>query len=811
MAISTATSTPVPTGRAFHYSNNLYFQDGVVFSSILVGLLYLLVAASLDGAGYVGSLGLLYPVTLGAIGVSLLMAYSRFDSFFAFSHGMFTGLAWILFLMRNLVTESESRSFIEFGFPELQAKVYFVLYKLLKWVELAWAGEATADNYMFVFEICLLVWWLTYLGIWSIFRHGYTWRAVIPAGVVMLINTYYAPKSVTGFLFIFAFLTLILLVRTHLAEQQLRWRYQRTYFSQDITLDFLRTGLIYSLCVLAIAWFAPGLGRSGPIRDALRPVNDLYIQWNQRVNELYPSLVRQVRPTTAAFGRSLTMGGERNVGSEIIFTVSTSRGRYWRAVVFDHFDGRQWQNTNETNAQFDAETVLPIPDWQLREPVTQTIQLLAPTGDVIFGAPDIFIADVPIDAQVAQSPANSIIAGAAGTDQLGTLGVEFTYARSRRTLDIGDRYTVISRQTAVTENALESVPAEYPQLITAQYLQLPETFSPRITELAHSLTDAYSTVYDKAKAVETYLRQIPYNDAIAAPPPNVDPIEYFLFELKEGYCDYYATAMATMLRRVGVPARTASGYAEGTYDEESGVFFVTAADAHTWVEVYFPQYGWVEFEPTAGESVLNRPTGADPTTEEGALGASDTITNSALPNTNPYEDPLDPFAEAGALDGLNGSESGRGMASWPWWVWVILTPLILIAGILGLRRMPMWGPTSFTPQLPPILYERLQRWTDRIGLRLADSETPYEHERRISRALPEGKPLIQRITQTYVHYRFSRQGDHSSTFVGPGQHKTSELGQTWQALEQIFWRAWLRKLYYTVLRRRSNPYSLTGK
>jgi len=812
MATSTATSTPVPTGRAFHYTNNLYFQDGIVFSTIIVGLLYLLVAASLDGAGYVAAMGLLYPVTLGAIGVSLLMAYSRFDSFFAFSHGMFTGLAWILFLMRNLVTENESRSFIEFGFPELQAKIYFVLYRLLKWVELAWAGEAAADNYMFVFEICLLVWWLTYLGIWSIFRHGYTWRAVIPAGVVMLINTYYAPQSVTGFLFLFAFLALILLVRTNLAEQQLRWRYQRTYFSQDITLDFLRTGLIYSLCVMAIAWFAPGLGRSGLVRDSIRPLNEFYAQWNEQVNKLYPSLVRQVRPTTAAFGDSLTLGGERDVGSEIIFTVSTMRGRYWRAVVFDHFDGRRWENTSDTAAEFDAETVLPIPDWQLREPITQTVQVLAPTGDVIFGAPDIYRADVPLDAQVNPAPASSILNFSPESGQPQAQAVEVTYARSRRTLDVGDTYTVISRQTAVTRSALASVSADYPPLITDRYLQLPENFSPRVAELAQSLTAPYSTVYEKAKAVETYLRNIEYNDKISAPPPDVDPIEYFLFEIQEGYCDYYATAMATMLRGVGIPARTASGYAEGSYDEESGVFFVTAADAHTWVEVYFPQYGWVEFEPTAGESQLTRPEGDDSAADAGALGASTAITNSALPNTNPYEDELfDPFAGGESLGEFDGVDNTRGIASWPWWVWAILTPLLLIAGIWGLRRMSMWGPTNFTPELSPILYERLQRWTERIGLRLPETETPYEHERRLSQALPEGRSSIRRIIQTYVRYRFSRQASDAVALREQASDDGNELGQSWQALERIFWKAWLRKLYMTLLRRRANPYSLTGK
>lgn len=811
-ASPTATSAVGPTGRSFHYVHNLYFQDGVIFSTILVALLYLLVAASLDGAGYVKAMGLLYPVTFGAIAVSLLMAYSRFDSFFAFSHGMFTGLAWILFLMRGQVTAEESRSFMEFGFPELQAKVYFVLYRLLRWVQFAWSGEATADNYMFIFEICLLVWWLTYLGIWSIFRHGYTWRAVIPAGVVLLINTYYAPQSVTGFLFLFAFLALILLVRTNLAEQQLRWRYQRTYFSQDITLDFLRTGLLYSLCIMAVAWFAPGLGRSGPIRDVLRPLNEVYTQWNEQVNELYPSLVRQSRPTAAAFGRSLTLSGERNVGEEIIFTVSTLRGRYWRAVVFDTFDGRQWQNTSTNESEFEAGAILPVPAWQLREPITQTIQLMAPTGDVIFGAPDIYVADVPIDAQVEPAPANSITSLAPESGQAQTQALEFTYARSRQTLDVGDTYTVISRQTAVTENALRAAGVSYPALISDKYLQLPETFSPSVAELARSLTEAAPTVYDKAKAVESYLRTtIDYDDKIPAPAPDVDPLEYFLFDVKRGYCDYYASAMATMLRSVGIPARTASGYAEGRFDEESKVFYVTAADAHTWVEVYFPDYGWVEFEPTAGESALERPVGEDAASSAQQPDNTNPITNSVSANNNPYDDMLNEQQDSGPLPDLSETDTGQGIRNWPWWVWAVLLPLILMGAAWGLWQMRMWGPTNFTPELPPILYERLQRWADRLGLRLSANETPYEQERRLSQALPEGQPFIARIIDTYVRYRFSRHGaQDDAIFRAPGS-TGPELGQSWQALENVFWRAWLRKLYFTVLRRRTNPYSLTGK
>jgi hypothetical protein len=337
--------------------------------------------------------------------------------------------------------------------------------------------------------------------------------------------------------------------------------------------------------------------------------------------------------------------------------------------------------------------------------------------------------------------------------------------------------------------------------------------------LARTLTEPFPTVYEKTKAVESYLRGITYDDKIPAPGAGVDPLEYFLFEIQRGYCDYYASAMATMLRSVGIPARTASGYAEGSYDEESNLYYVTASDAHTWVEVYFPDYGWVEFEPTAGESELNRPVGDEPGSEADPLGSSNPVTTTNLPDTNPYEDQLMNQPENTTAGGLDGVGGGGGIATWPWWVWLILAPVVLIAGIWGLRFIPIWGPTNFTPDLPPILYERLQRWTERLGLRLSESDTPFEREQRLGQALPEGRPFVQRITQSYVRYRFSRQNQDTSALFRPpasqgqaqGQTIGNELGQSWQSLERVFWKAWARKLYYTLIRRRTSPYSLTGK
>lgn len=805
-----ATSTMQPTGNGqpadyrFRYAHNIYFEDGISLTGILTALLFLTVAGSLDAAGYVASMGLLIPVTLGAIAMSLLMAYSRFDSFFAFSHGMFTGLAWILFLMRELVSAADSQSFLEFGFPALQAKVYFVLYRLLTWTESAFGGEASADNYMFIFEICFLVWWLTYLGIWSIFRHGYTWRAIIPAGVVLLINTYYAPNSTLWFLVFFAFITIVLLVHTNLAEQQVRWRAQRTYFSQDISFDFIRTGLMYSLLVLGLAWLSPGLGRSTIVRDIVRPVREYYETMSQTVNEYY-DLTTQKRPTAAAFGDTLSLGGERNVGTNIIFYVATLQGRYWRAVVFDNFDGRQWHNTAETQVDFAAEIPLPAANWEMRETITQTFQLAAVTGDVIFGAPDLLYTDIPLDAKVQPVTAAPFLPSAQAGDAAG----EITFARSRTSLEVNDTYSIISRQTTVTELALLEASTDYPADILDRYLQLPADFSPRVSALAVEVTSDQPTVYEKVKAVESYLRTIPYTDTIAAPPAEVDPVEYFLFDIRTGYCDYYATAMATMLRSLSIPARTASGYAEGTYDEESNLYYTTERDAHTWVEVYFPSYGWIEFEPTAGESPLSRPSGEE--LPEAGAGLDELPAqqgNQPIPEPT-LEDLMNPdFGDSSPFD--TGAEANTGLAGLPWWLWAVLTPLLLLAGIWGLRRSPRFGPIAFTPEQPLLLYERLQRWTQRLGLGVIDNETPYEQGRRIGRALPEGRSFITQIIHRYVLHRFSRPATAAVAYAPPQPHDLAageELSQAWRALEPIFWKAWIRRLYHTVIRR-PNPFHL---
>jgi hypothetical protein len=149
--------------------------------------------------------------------------------------------------------------------------------------------------------------------------------------------------------------------------------------------------------------------------------------------------------------------------------------------------------------------------------------------------------------------------------------------------------------------------AEYPQHIRNRYLALPDTLPQRVHRLAGEITAGQATPYDKAKAIETYLRtNYPYDLNISAPPQDQDVADYFLFDLKRGYCDYYATAMVVLARSSGLPARFVSGYAAGDYDMPNAQYIVRELHAHSWVEVYFSEIGWVEFEPTGNQPEIER-------------------------------------------------------------------------------------------------------------------------------------------------------------------------------------------------------------
>jgi len=161
-----------------------------------------------------------------------------------------------------------------------------------------------------------------------------------------------------------------------------------------------------------------------------------------------------------------------------------------------------------------------------------------------------------------------------------------------------DSYEAVSLAEQPAAAELRSAGSDYPPGIQLRYLQLPEQLDPRVRTLAEEVTAAAGTSYDKAKTLEAYLSShYLYTLQLPAQVPR-DPIGNFLFERKRGHCEYFASALAIMLRTLGMPARLVNGFRGSEFNRMTGRYVVRARHAHTWVEVYFPGFGWVPFDPT---------------------------------------------------------------------------------------------------------------------------------------------------------------------------------------------------------------------
>ena len=145
----------------------------------------------------------------------------------------------------------------------------------------------------------------------------------------------------------------------------------------------------------------------------------------------------------------------------------------------------------------------------------------------------------------------------------------------------------------------------------ANYLQIPETFDARIGNLASQITKGKTNRFDKAKSIEQYLQtQLGYT--LEQKASGEEPVADFLFNVREGHCEYFATAMVMMLRTQGIAARVVNGFQHGEYNETADVFVVKQRDAHSWVEVYFPkEKAWITFDPTpfAGQNLSANSSG----------------------------------------------------------------------------------------------------------------------------------------------------------------------------------------------------------
>lgn len=293
--------------------------------------------------------------------------------------------------------------------------------------------------------------------------------------------------------------------------------------------------------------------------------------------------------------------------------------------------------------------------------------------------------------------------------------------------------------------------------VYSRYLQLPEQLPERVKKLARDITAGKTTDYDRVKAIEEYLSAgFPYTLTPKATPKNRDFVDYFLFDLKEGYCSYYATAMTIMTRSLGIPARYVEGYILPPKASSGSTYEVTNEQAHAWVEVYFEGFGWIPFESTSpfqSAFYANRDMQGVYT---GSFESSLDYMQYLMRIKGYSESELD----LSALEDLQDQDNRK------WYRNVLLIPLTLLGLLLLLlavlllnwirRKIKLRRLKNSSPRDSILgFYHYYLEIMALEDIKIVPGETPSEFAERVARLIPMAPVGFKTVTGIFINARFS--------------------------------------------------------
>ena len=318
----------------------------------------------------------------------------------------------------------------------------------------------------------------------------------------------------------------------------------------------------------------------------------------------------------------------------------------------------------------------------------------------------------------------------------------------------GVPYQLTASVSSATPADLRSAPAEYAPWLWSRYIRLPHDMPPRVAQLARRIAaDANAqTPYDQAVAIETYLKNnLAYNLNIDPPPFGADGVDHFLFESRQGYSEYFGSAMTVLMRSIGIPARMTTGYTGGQIGPD-GLYQVSDRHSHGWAEVYFPGYGWIPFEPTPGRQIpLALPPDAQPRPglDAGASSATGELPCEIEEDCEDFESLLDNPAVPIPDAPVPGWQA-IALTALPWAAGIAAAALLFAAAAIAL-----WRWLLATPRDATAAYRRLRRLARLASLPPRPHQTPHQWGALLAAALPDQSPAIARIVNAYARRTYS--------------------------------------------------------
>ena len=460
-------------------------------------------------------------------------------------------------------------------------------------------NQPVTDSILFLLIVGIIFWIVGVITGLSIMRSGNPWIPLILLGLGVLVIEHYQPDPRRMFYsWAYAFICIVLLGRLFFLKLRQEITENDNNIGSETEFDFNRGVLLTAMLVGFLALIVPSLVHIfvAESKEQTR-FTQKWEAFTSNFENAFYSLDQTQLTQEQQIADDFSLGTGQILGKEPVLYIQTSSNApetfpfYWRGKAYSTYNNKTWSLGNTYKQSYQ-----PLQKINSRQPGDSEIRLKVwvqsqlPELSQVYTTGEIVNFNRRVDAAVA---------------------TETIYEKEilgyfiDPTLKENEIYRFETIISVPTSEQLAVAGTDYPIWVVERYLQLPEGISERMRALSREITGENSTPYEITKAITQYLRtNYEYQSVIPAPPKKTDPIEWFLFDYKKGFCNYYASAEVVLLRIAGVPARLAVGYAQGTPAGSGEGITVQRDDSHAWPEVYFPGYGWIPFEPTASLPIL---------------------------------------------------------------------------------------------------------------------------------------------------------------------------------------------------------------
>jgi transglutaminase-like putative cysteine protease len=653
------------------------------------------------------------------------------------------------------------------GIAELGSRILILGSRLGVWIQSLLRGKPIFDPVATAFIWGIFIWIIAVWAIWITIKGKNPLPGIIPILVLTSISLVYTDSSVYNLIPMLGLMVGLVVMGRYDAQED-QWKSNDISFAGIIRERMFFFSLIMAVGLMIFAAISPSITIRSFVDFIDKITSDSTDDDLARSLGLEPPArggnvdVLTNRQTGGLPNRHLIGSGEE-LDDQIVMIIQAQEltdtnqegtnpeehHYYWRGLTYDQYIGRGWAARDSVNIDYKpGENTLS--SWpETYQIIRQKVEIIEDLNGLFYSAGIPLSADQ--DFEVAWRVQNT------NQDTFDIFGA---------TID-SNSYTADSLQPRASSAELQGTRQEYPVWIQNRYLGLPGSIPERVIALARDITATEPTPYDRAIAIETFLRRFPYTLDLPQPPFDRDITDYFLFSAQRGYCDYYATAMVVLSRAAGVPARLVTGYVGGHYDENLDAILVTANLAHTWVEIYFPDYGWIIFEPTGGIPEIDRP-----------------------------EDPIPVFSQdyASAFDPLV-PEKPRLRVNW------FIVMITILLGVPGIVFIGLWVDEQILKRLPEQkllikIYRRIYRYAHWIGHKSKPGDTPYEFNTKMIRFINQygkgskeadwlltGSNQLREITQAYYLAIYSHDQDE--------RVNSTDLMLSYRTLRNRLWYLWL--------------------